>query len=150
MPTYLVRHVTAYRYRSAVAFGDHRMMFRPRESHDQRSRGFRLEITPTPTDVRWAEDASGNLVGTARFGQRARELTFAATIEVDQIPLRVDELSIADHARRLPFSYGAEEARDLSRFVERQHPDPEHVLDRWARACSRKPAPATPGRSCAG
>ena len=31
-----VRHVTTYRYRRPVAFGEHRMMFRPRDSYDQR------------------------------------------------------------------------------------------------------------------
>ena len=31
-----VRHLTRYRYRSPVSFGEHRMMFRPRESYDQR------------------------------------------------------------------------------------------------------------------
>jgi hypothetical protein len=31
-----VRHVTTYRYRRPVALGDHRMMFRPRDSYDQR------------------------------------------------------------------------------------------------------------------
>ena len=31
-----VRHITTYRYRKPVAFGEHRMMFRPRDSYDQR------------------------------------------------------------------------------------------------------------------
>ena len=31
-----VRHVTIYRYSEPVRFGEHRMMFRPRESHDLR------------------------------------------------------------------------------------------------------------------
>ena len=29
-----VRHVTVYRYAKPVPLGEHRMMFRPRESHD--------------------------------------------------------------------------------------------------------------------
>jgi hypothetical protein len=31
-----VRHVTVYRYRVPVAFGDHRMMFRSRDGYDQK------------------------------------------------------------------------------------------------------------------
>ncbi len=31
MPTLTIRHVTTYRYRRPVAFGEHRMMLRPRE-----------------------------------------------------------------------------------------------------------------------
>ena len=32
-----VRHLTTYRYKRPVEFGDHRMMMRPRDGHDQRS-----------------------------------------------------------------------------------------------------------------
>ena len=29
-------HTTVYRYSAPVSFGEHRVMFRPRDSHDQR------------------------------------------------------------------------------------------------------------------
>jgi len=48
-----VRHVTTYRYRRPVALGDHRMMFRPRDSYDQRLIESRLVITPEPVRVDW-------------------------------------------------------------------------------------------------
>ena len=32
MPIFVIKHVTTYRYRQPVAFGEHRMMLRPRES----------------------------------------------------------------------------------------------------------------------
>jgi transglutaminase-like putative cysteine protease len=133
MPTYLVRHVTTYRYNSPVAFGEHRMMLRPRESHDQRTRVAHVDIFPPPAETNWAEDASGNLVGRASFSNRGRELRFEARLEVEQTAFDPETLQIAGHARSCPFSYGAEEAADLSRFMERQHPDPEHAVDVWAR-----------------
>ncbi len=37
-----VEHRTTYRYRRAVKFGVHRLMFRPRESHDLRLLDSRL------------------------------------------------------------------------------------------------------------
>lgn len=36
MTSLTIRHVTTYRYRHPVAFGEHRMMLRPRDSHDQK------------------------------------------------------------------------------------------------------------------
>ena len=36
MPIVTIRHTTIYRYAKPVAFGDHRLMFRPRDSHDLR------------------------------------------------------------------------------------------------------------------
>ena len=41
-----VRHVTVYRYSEPVQLGEHRMMFRPRESHDLRLVRTKLDIRP--------------------------------------------------------------------------------------------------------
>ncbi len=43
-----VRHLTVYRYSAPVGLGEHRMMFRPRASHDLRIVSSRLEIRPHP------------------------------------------------------------------------------------------------------
>ena len=43
-----VRHSTVYRYREPVRLGEHRMMFRPRASHDLRLIQAHLAITPQP------------------------------------------------------------------------------------------------------
>ena len=53
MPMHLltVRHITAYRYRQPVSFGEHRMMLRPRDSYDQKLIEARLEITPEPASL---------------------------------------------------------------------------------------------------
>ena len=134
MPTYSVCHVTTYRYASPVAFGDHRLMLRARESHDQRSVSTQLDIHPNPLELNWSEDPSGNLVGRARFGPRSRELRFETRLEVEQTTCSPDAIRVADHARICPFSHGAEEMPDLARFIERQHADSEHKVDRWARA----------------
>ena len=47
-----VRHVTAYRYRKPVAFGEHRMMLRPHESHDQHLLQAHVSIVPEPARLR--------------------------------------------------------------------------------------------------
>jgi hypothetical protein len=48
-----VRLLTVYRYSEPVGLGEHRMMFRPRESHGLRLLKLRLDITPHPTSLRW-------------------------------------------------------------------------------------------------
>jgi hypothetical protein len=45
-----VRHVTTYSYSEPVQFGEHRMMFRPRASHDLRLLQSQLDIRPQPLD----------------------------------------------------------------------------------------------------
>jgi hypothetical protein len=36
MPSFSITHLTDYRYQRFVAFGEHRMMLRPRDDEDQR------------------------------------------------------------------------------------------------------------------
>ena len=132
MPLLSVRHVTTYRYRHPVAFGEHRMMFRPRDSHDQRLVRHRLVITPEPASVRWTQDVLGNSVTLARFTSRSDVLCFESTLEVDHTELSDFAGLVADHARTIPFGYDTDEMADLLRSVERQMPDPGHTVARWA------------------
>jgi transglutaminase-like putative cysteine protease len=133
MPVLQVRHVTTYRYKQPVAFGEHRMMLRPRDSHDQRLLEAKLTITPEPTDIRWLHDVFGNCVAIARFAGRAAELRFESVIRLNQSPTNVLDFQIEEYAKRYPFTYGADEMPDLLRSIERQYLDPEHEVDRWAR-----------------
>jgi transglutaminase-like putative cysteine protease len=128
-----VRHLTIYRYRQPVAFGEHRLMLRPREGHDQRLLDVAIDITPRPADLRWVHDVFGNSVAVARFAGRARELRFSSTVRLDHRPLRALDFKLEDHAQTYPFSYGIDEIPDLARSIERHFPDPDHEVDRWAR-----------------
>ncbi|HKN00662.1 MAG TPA: transglutaminase family protein [Candidatus Binataceae bacterium] len=141
MPKLTIKHVTTYQYRRPVAFGEHRMMLRPRDSHDQSLIDAKVVITPTPTNIRRTKDAYGNHVDIARFAGRARELQFDSTIRLDHSHTDIDDLDIEEFARAYPFTYGAEEMPNLVRFVERQSVDPDCHLERWTRSFLRKERP---------
>ncbi len=141
MPVLTVRHHTVYRYRQAVTFGEHRLMLRPREGHDQRLFESRLDITPKPADLRWLHDVFGNSVAIARFTGRAKELRFESTVRLDHQPHHALEFQLEAHARTYPFSYGMEEMPDLARSIERHYPDPDRVVDAWARRFLRRDGP---------
>src|SRR4030095_4595295 len=108
-----VRHITTYQYKRPVSFGEHRMMLRPRESHDQRLLESKLEITPKPTNLRWIQDAFGNHVAIARFAGRAEALRFDSTIRLDHSPADIVDMDIEDFARAYPFTYDAGDRPDL-------------------------------------
>ena len=133
MPILTVRHVTTYRYKQPVAFGEHRMMLRPRDSHDQKLLDTKLAITPEPVDIRWVHDVFGNCVAIARFAGRAQELRFESVIRLDHSSTNALDFQIEEYAKRYPFTYGSEEMPDLLRSIERQYLDPEHEIDHWAR-----------------
>jgi transglutaminase-like putative cysteine protease len=129
-----VRHVTTYRYKRAVSFGEHRMMFRPRDSYDQKLLEARLRITPEPSSVRWLHDVFGNCVTVAEFaGTKAGELRFESSIWLDHSPSNTPDFQIEDYARTYPFAYGPEEMADVAPVMVRQYPDPDGTVERWVR-----------------
>jgi transglutaminase-like putative cysteine protease len=136
-----VRHVTTYRYKQPVSFGEHRMMLRPRDSYDQRLLEARLHIDPEPSALNWMHDPFGNCVAIARFSRRADKLVFDSTIRLDHERNNALEFQIDDYALDYPFSYSSEEVPDLSRCIERQYLDREREVDRWAHQFLRKQGP---------
>ena len=71
MPLLTIHHKTEYRYARPVAFGEHRIMLRPRDGHDLRVLEGSLEIEPQPMSLRWIHDVFGNCVAIATFDERA-------------------------------------------------------------------------------
>ena len=130
MPILTVRHVTTYHYKRPVAFGEHRMMLRPRDDDDQTVLESELRITPEPSQLTWTQDIFGNHVATARFAARAAELRFESAIHVDHVPSDFHAADIEDFARTYPFAYAIEDRSDLARFIAPLSPHPK--LDRWA------------------
>ena len=78
MPLLTIHHKTEYRYAHPVAFGEHRIMLRPRDGHDLRVLSGSLEIAPEPMSLRWIHDVFGNSVAIATFDERARTLSFVS------------------------------------------------------------------------
>ncbi|TPE52532.1 transglutaminase family protein [Amaricoccus solimangrovi] len=131
MSIFNVRHVTTYRYRRPVVFGDHRLLFRPRDSHDQMLLHAELVTDPAPARLRWIHDVFGNCVAIVSFEGPARELRFESRIRLDHTPRGELAFDTDPAALRYPFSYAAEEAGDLASTMRPHYPDDR--VTRWAR-----------------
>ncbi|MGA0606673.1 transglutaminase family protein [Phenylobacterium sp. VNQ135] len=144
MPVVSIRHLTTYRYRKPVAFGEHRMMFRPLEAFDQRVLSAELEISPEPGMFRQVHDAAGASVGVARFDRRADRLSFESRILLEHAPhggfdLEDDGVFLGGD-RPL---YDDHETPELARSLARWRHDTGEV-SAWARGFLR---PAGPTRA---
>nr|WP_246521843.1 transglutaminase N-terminal domain-containing protein [Neoroseomonas terrae] len=133
--------MTTYRYRQPVAFGEHRMLLRPREGHDQRIIEARLDIQPAPSEIRWLHDVFGNSVGVACFDDRARELRVSSVVRLDHTPTNALDYPMERDAETYPFSYDVDDMADLARSIERQYQDPDREVDRWAGSSCGATAP---------
>jgi transglutaminase-like putative cysteine protease len=125
-----VRHVTLYRYAEPVRLGEHRMMFRPRESHDLRLVRTRLSILPQPAHLRWLHDVFDNSLAVASFAGEATELRFESVVTLEHSAPALPDYRLETGARDFPFSYAPEDEPDLVRARERR--DPDLTVDRWA------------------
>jgi transglutaminase-like putative cysteine protease len=125
-------HRTRYEYSAPVTLGDHRLMFRPRDSHDLRLMYTGLSIEPA-AQVRWIHDPFGNSIAIATFEGETQSLELVSTIRLEHFGQPPDVGPIEDYAQKLPFSYLAEEAPDLARYVERHYPDPNAMVSNWSK-----------------
>ena len=133
MTIFSVRHMTAYRYMRPVNFGQHRLMFRPRDSFDQTLLNCSLDIFPRPDSVRWVHDVFGNCIALIDISGASSELRIETLIRLDHtthVPL---DLEMNTQALGFPFAYDPDEAIDLERTIARHYPDPDDSVGRWAR-----------------
>jgi hypothetical protein len=132
MRTLEISHRTRYEYSEPVTLGEHRLMFRPRDSHDLRLLRTGLTIEPAAA-VRWIHDAFGNSIAIATFTGSTAALELNSTICLEHFALPLELPPIEEYALKLPFSYLAEEAPDLARYVERHYPDPNNMVSGWTK-----------------
>ena len=127
-----VNHATTYRYAKPVTFGRHRLMLRPRDSHDLRLVDAELSLSP-PGETRWMHDVFGNSVAEVDFAQPAQELRVVSTLHIERYGLARPVFPIAPEAQNYPFVYSASDRSDLGRLLDRHYPDPHGVVETWAK-----------------
>lgn len=127
-----VDHVTTYSYARPVSFGEHRILFRPRDSYDQRLLHFELSMSPPAVDVHWIHDVFGNCVAIAEFVGTAAELRFQTMIALDHTPQSAPHFRTANRAKSWPLVYDPETVPDLEACMRRHYPDNGEV-EQWAR-----------------
>ena len=133
MPRVRVTHGTEYRYEKPVTLLPHRLMIRPRDSHDLRLLETKLSVSPPPAGTRWAHDVFGNSVCYLSFSRErvVDHLKVVSALDLHHYPTRED-LPVDPQAETYPFSYTSAEVPDLARSIERHYDDPDRMVDSWA------------------
>lgn len=136
-----VRHTTRYRYAQPAIFGTHRLMLRPRDSHDMRLVEAELTLSP-PGELQWSHDVFGNSIAQVDFAQGGTELLIDSTLHLERYAVVRPRFSIDPEAENYPFVYSASDRSDLGRLLERHYPDPQGVVDKWAKTfVTQSPTP---------
>ena len=137
---YDIVHTTVYRYRQPVTFGEHRVMFRPRDSHDLRVLATDLDVSPE-ADVRMIQDPLSNSVALVQPLEKADTLQIVCSFTIEHAHSMNLELPLSPGAELFPFSYTTEERYDLEHYLRPYHDDPDGELTAWARQFIRTDGP---------
>ncbi len=137
---YNITHTTIYRYKEAVSFGEHRVMFRPRDSHDHRVLATDLQVSPESM-IRLIQDPHSNSVALVAPLQPATELRIVCTFTIEHAHSQNLELPLAPTAEVFPFAYSVQERFDLEHYLRPHHDDPDGRLTHWARQFIRTDGP---------
>ncbi|MEQ1684102.1 MAG: transglutaminase family protein [Burkholderiaceae bacterium] len=129
---YEIVHTTIYHYQQPVSFGEHRVMFRPRDSHDLRVLATDLEVSPESM-VRMIQDPHSNSVALVQPLESATELKIVCSFTIEHAHTNNLELPLAPSAEVFPFAYSVEERFDLEHYLRPHHDDPGGHLTAWAR-----------------
>ncbi|MGA3043471.1 MAG: transglutaminase family protein [Bryobacteraceae bacterium] len=125
-----VRHVTIYRYSEPVRLGEHRMMFRPRESHDLELLKTSLVIAPEPIRLRWLHDLFDNSIAIAEFEGSTSEVRFESIVTLQHFETTLPEYPLEDYATHYPFTYSEEDIPNLGRALAQSYPSDN--VRKWA------------------
>ena len=136
MVTLSIHHRTTYRYHQPVRLGPHRLMLRPRESHELHLVSNNILVTPDAT-MSWALDVFGNAVVTATFREMTDTLIVDGVAELRLSAAAWPVFDIAASAISYPFRYSDDDWRDLGALTVQQHADPAERLRHWTRAFIR-------------
>ena len=137
---YHITHTTTYRYQEPVSFGEHRVMFRPRDSHDLRVLATDLQVSPEAL-IRLIQDPHSNSVALVAPLVSADELKIVCTFTIEHAHSQNLELPLAPTAEVFPFAYSVQERFDLEHYLRPHHDDPEGRLTHWARQFIRTDGP---------
>ena len=129
---YDIVHTTTYSYTKPVKFGEHRVMFRPLDSHDLRVLATDLVVTPE-SSIRLIQDQFSNSVALVQPLSEAAELKIVCSFTIEHARSNNLELPLSPSAEFFPFSYSVDERYDLEHFLRPHYDDPEGKLITWAR-----------------
>lgn len=130
---YELEHVTTYRYRNPVRFGEHRAIFLPSAGYGGRILGYSLE-TNLPSKLRWMMDTLSNNVAVIEFSAPAPELVITYRVQGEHFGIQtIADFPLDARAKEVPVQYTPDEWIDLAVFMRPHAEDPDGRVAAWAK-----------------
>lgn len=125
-----ISHVTEYRFPMPVSLLPHRLMLRPRESHNVRIESSTLDIHPSHT-LQWKRDVLDNSVALVGFAGVSDRLHIVSGVVIQHYEDNPFDFLVDDYAVNLPFEYNPEERAELAPFRQPVYPADRGAVQAW-------------------
>ncbi len=125
-----ISHITEYQFSTPVSLLPHRLLLRPRESHNVRIESSTLDISPAHT-LQWKRDVLDNSVALVGFTQTARRLRIVSDMVIQHYEDNPFDFLVDDYAVNLPFEYNLEERAELAPFQQAVYPVDRDAVRDW-------------------
>jgi transglutaminase-like putative cysteine protease len=125
-----IHHRTHYRYSTPVLFGQHRLMFRPRENHSIQLEKFEVTISPSHR-LHWMRDLYENNIALLDLTEKASDLVIESESIVRVTERNPFDFVIPSGAEEYPFAYDHEVAAELAPLVSILYPRDESRIRDW-------------------
>ncbi|MEN3942811.1 transglutaminase family protein [Prosthecobacter sp. SYSU 5D2] len=138
MRRYHIEHRTVYRYSEPVRFGLHRLVLRPRESHDIQVIKHKIIVQPEAKFF-WLTDLFGNNIALVEIPQEANRLEIINEVIIDRVegledsaPQRISRPSMAP----VPVTYPEMELGVIQGYIIPVYEDDLASVHEWTQKCS--------------
>lgn len=125
-----ISHVTEYLFPTPVPLLPHRLLLRPRESHNVRIESSSLEIFPGHT-LQWKRDVLDNSVALVSFTAVSDRLRIASNVVIQHYEDNPFDFLLDDYAVLHPFDYSMAEQVELAPFQQPVYPSDREVVGHW-------------------
>ena len=125
-----ISHVTEYQFSSPVSLQPHRLLLRPRESHNVRIESSILEILPAHT-LQWKRDVLDNSVALVSFPEPSDRLRIASSVVIQHYEDNPFDFLLDDNGVNHPFDYAEEDGIELAPFLQPVYPSDRESVQRW-------------------
>ena len=125
-----INHVTEYLFSVQVSLLPHRLLLRPRESHNVRIESSTLEIFPAHS-LQWKRDVLDNSLAVVDFPEPSDRLRIASNVVIQHYEDNPFDFLVDDYAVIHPFDYAEEDQVELAPFRQPVYPADREAVQHW-------------------
>lgn len=125
-----ISHVTEYLFSAPVTLLPHRLLLRPRESHNIRIESSTLDIFPGHV-LQWKRDVLDNSVALVSFTEASDQLRIASNVVIQHYDENPFDFLVDDYAVNHPFAYAEAEHIELAPFLQPVYPSDQEAVRAW-------------------